>query len=59
MTVEAAATDEAVQARLLTLLGGGLIDATYFCPEAPEARSPPPEPSPAPPPVESQARPTT
>ena len=28
---------EAVQARFLSLLGEGLIDATYFCPEAPEA----------------------
>ncbi len=31
---------EAVQARLLALLGPGLIAATYFCPEAPEAGSP-------------------
>ena len=37
---------EAVQARLLALLGGGLIDATYFCPEAPEANSPRRKPSP-------------
>ena len=36
----------AVQARLLALLGGGLIDATYFCPEAPEANSPRRKPSP-------------
>src|SRR5271154_3276802 len=31
---------EAVQARFLGLVGEGLIDATYFCPEAPEAGSP-------------------
>jgi D-glycero-D-manno-heptose 1,7-bisphosphate phosphatase len=31
---------EAVQARFLGLLGEGLIDATYFCPEAPEMASP-------------------
>ena len=37
---------EAVQARLLGLLGGGLIDATYFCPESPEAKSPRRKPSP-------------
>jgi len=37
---------EAVQARLLELLGGGLIDATYFCPESPEALSPRRKPSP-------------
>ena len=36
----------AVQARLLALLGDGLIDATYFCPEAPEANSPRRKPSP-------------
>ncbi len=38
---------DAVQERLLALLGGGLIDATYFCPEAPEANSPRRKPSPA------------
>lgn len=38
---------EAVQRRLLELLGEGLIDATYFCPEAPEAKSPRRKPSPA------------
>ena len=27
---------EAVHARLMELLGGGLIDATYFCPDAPD-----------------------
>ena len=37
---------EAVQARLGELLGEGLIDATYFCPEAPEAKSPRRKPSP-------------
>ena len=37
---------EAVQARLLALLGGGLIDTTYFCPESPEANSPRRKPSP-------------
>lgn len=37
---------EAVQARLLEVLGEGLIDATYFCPEAPEANSPRRKPSP-------------
>lgn len=37
---------EAVQARLFELLGAGLIDATYFSPEAPEARSPRRKPSP-------------
>ncbi len=37
---------EAVQARLLALLGEGLIDATYFCPESPEANSPRRKPSP-------------
>ena len=31
---------EAVQAHFLATLGAGLIDATYFCPEAPEAASP-------------------
>jgi len=31
---------EAVQTRFLRLLGDGLIDATYFCPEAPEKASP-------------------
>ena len=31
---------EAVHARTLELIGPDLIDATYFCPEAPEARSP-------------------
>ena len=31
---------EKVQARFLGLLGDGLIEATYFCPEAPEAASP-------------------
>jgi D-glycero-D-manno-heptose 1,7-bisphosphate phosphatase len=31
---------EAVHARTLELLGPDLIDATYFCPEAPEAKSP-------------------
>ena len=31
---------QAVQARFLGLVGEGLIDATYFCPEAPEAGSP-------------------
>jgi D-glycero-D-manno-heptose 1,7-bisphosphate phosphatase len=30
---------EAVQARLLSLLGETMIDATYFCPDAPEASS--------------------
>jgi D-glycero-D-manno-heptose 1,7-bisphosphate phosphatase len=37
---------EAVQARLLELLGPGLIDATYFSPESPEAKSPRRKPSP-------------
>ncbi len=37
---------DAVQARLLDLLGDGLIDATYFCPESPEANSPRRKPSP-------------
>jgi histidinol-phosphate phosphatase family protein len=37
---------ESVQARLLEVLGEGLIDATYFCPEAPEANSPRRKPSP-------------
>ena len=37
---------EAVQARLLALLGDGLIDATYFCAESPEAKSPRRKPSP-------------
>ena len=37
---------EAVQARLLELLGEELIDATYFCPESPEANSPRRKPSP-------------
>ena len=31
---------QAVSAHFLNLLGGGLIDATYFCPEAPEKNSP-------------------
>jgi D-glycero-D-manno-heptose 1,7-bisphosphate phosphatase len=31
---------ETVQAHFLGLLGKGLIDATYFCPEAPERNSP-------------------
>ena len=31
---------EAVQARFLGLIGEGLIEATYFCPEAPEMASP-------------------
>jgi len=31
---------ETVQAHFLGLLGEGLIDATYYCPEAPEAASP-------------------
>ncbi|WP_042725117.1 D-glycero-alpha-D-manno-heptose-1,7-bisphosphate 7-phosphatase [Chthoniobacter flavus] len=31
---------EAVSAHFLNLLGGGLIDATYFCLEAPEKNSP-------------------
>jgi D-glycero-D-manno-heptose 1,7-bisphosphate phosphatase len=31
---------QAVQAHFLGLLGEGLIDATYFCPEAPEKNSP-------------------
>ena len=35
-----------MQARLLGLLGEGLIDATYFCPESPEAKSPRRKPSP-------------
>src|SRR5262245_45444323 len=30
---------EAVHARLLELIGENLIDATYFCPEPPEAAS--------------------
>jgi len=37
---------EAVQGRLLGLLEEGLIDATYFCPEAPEALSSRRKPSP-------------
>ena len=37
---------EAVHARFLALLGADLIDATYFCPEAPEARSPRRKPAP-------------
>ena len=37
---------ESVQAQLLALLGGGLIDATYFCPESPESNSPRRKPSP-------------
>jgi D-glycero-D-manno-heptose 1,7-bisphosphate phosphatase len=31
---------EAVSAHFLSLLGEGLIDATYYCPEAPEKNSP-------------------
>ena len=31
---------ETVQAHFLGLLGDGLVDATYFCPEAPEKGSP-------------------
>lgn len=38
---------DAVQARVLALLGEGVIDATYFCPESPEAKSPRRKPSPA------------
>jgi len=30
---------EAVQARLLELIGPGLIDATYMCPDGPDAKS--------------------
>ena len=30
---------EAVQERLISLLGPGLIDATYFCPDAPDTPS--------------------
>jgi D-glycero-D-manno-heptose 1,7-bisphosphate phosphatase len=37
---------EAVQAHFLRLLGEGLIDATYFCPEAPEKGSPRRKPAP-------------
>ncbi len=37
---------EAVQARFFELLGTKLIDATYFCPEAPEAESPRRKPAP-------------
>ena len=37
---------DAVQVRLLELLGPGLIEATYFCPESPEAASPRRKPSP-------------
>ncbi len=38
---------EAVQARLLELIGPRLIDATYFCPDAPGAESARRKPSPA------------
>ena len=31
---------EAVQARLLSLLGGGTIEATYFCPDHPDRATP-------------------
>ncbi len=31
---------DAVQARFFELIGGNFIDATYFCPESPEAASP-------------------
>lgn len=37
---------EAVQAHFLDQIGRGLIDATYFCPEAPEKRSPRRKPEP-------------
>jgi D-glycero-D-manno-heptose 1,7-bisphosphate phosphatase len=37
---------EAVQAHFLEQLGQGLIDATYFCPEAPEKMSPRRKPAP-------------
>jgi len=37
---------DAVQMRLLELLGPDLIEATYFCPEPPEAASPRRKPSP-------------
>ncbi len=37
---------QAVQAHFLGLLGGGLIEATYFCPEAPEMASPRRKPAP-------------
>ncbi len=37
---------QAVQERFLSLIGDGLIDATYFCPEAPEAASPRRKPEP-------------
>ena len=37
---------DAVQSRLLELLGSDLIEATYFCPESPEAASPRRKPSP-------------
>ena len=37
---------EAVQARFFSLVGDGLIDATYFCPEAPEQNSPRRKPAP-------------
>ena len=37
---------DAVQARLLELLGPGLIEATYFCPESPETPSARRKPSP-------------
>lgn len=38
---------EAVQARLFELLGPDLIEATYFCPTAPDAESPRRKPAPA------------
>lgn len=38
---------EAVHAELLRQLGAGLIDATYYCPAAPEANSPRRKPKPA------------
>ena len=37
---------KAVQAHFLSLLDEGLIDATYFCPESPEAASPRRKPAP-------------
>lgn len=37
---------EAVQVRFFELIGLDLIDATYFCPEAPEAASPRRKPAP-------------
>lgn len=37
---------EAVQARFFELIGPGLIEGTYFCPEPPEASSPRRKPSP-------------